>query len=223
MSSERSGRHERRVGGHADGAVGRALGFEQFAGVVGDFGDLERGMEAEVDHVEVGRRGKADLAVAVRWCVGGVQLGVDDVAGDVERRALRSARPRGARRLRRGPRRGGRERQRRVPGAGRANCKSFRFCSFVRSLCLPPFAGGLIRGGRCRLASWLAAGRFGSCRRRRRKRFDLLQYDCGYPFDGGSGGLVAWADWPDAHGAPPESLPAPFSWTPERGRRVAAG
>jgi len=53
--------NERRAGGNADGAVGGALGFKQFAGIVGNFGDFERGMEAECDHVEVGGRGKGDL------------------------------------------------------------------------------------------------------------------------------------------------------------------
>ena len=43
---------EGRGWGDADGAVGGALAGEELAGLVGDFGDLERGMKAEVDHLE---------------------------------------------------------------------------------------------------------------------------------------------------------------------------
>jgi hypothetical protein len=79
--------NEGRAGGNADGAVCGALGFEQFAGIVGDFGDFERGMEAEGDHVEVGGRGKGDLGGGREVVRSGIELGVNDVAGDVERGA----------------------------------------------------------------------------------------------------------------------------------------
>jgi hypothetical protein len=79
--------NEGRAGGNADGAVGGALAFEQFAGIVGDFGDFERGMKAEVDHVEVGGRGKGDLGGGREVVRSGIELGVNDVAGDVERGA----------------------------------------------------------------------------------------------------------------------------------------
>ena len=75
---------EGRVCGDADGAVGGALALEEFAGVVGDFGDFERGMEAEGDDVEVGGRGEGDLRGGGEVVRGGVELGVNDVAGDVE-------------------------------------------------------------------------------------------------------------------------------------------
>ncbi len=52
--------NERRGGSDADGSVGGALTIEQLAAFIGDFGDLERGMKAEIDDVEIGGRGKAD-------------------------------------------------------------------------------------------------------------------------------------------------------------------
>ena len=61
---------------------------EEFAGFVGDLGDLERGVEAEVDHIEAGGRGEGDGGSGGDVVGGGVELGVDDVAGDVERWAL---------------------------------------------------------------------------------------------------------------------------------------
>ena len=45
--------NEGRVCGDADGAVSSALGLKHLAGVVGDLGDLERGMKAECNHVKV--------------------------------------------------------------------------------------------------------------------------------------------------------------------------
>ena len=72
----------------ADGAVGEALAGEQLAGFVGDLGDLERGMKAEADLVGVLGRGEGDLGLGGEVVGGGVELGVDDVAGDVEGGAL---------------------------------------------------------------------------------------------------------------------------------------
>ncbi len=63
---------EGRGGRDADGAVGGALAGEQLAGVVGDFGDFERGMEAEADHLGVFGRGEGDGGLWRRddgwWC-----------------------------------------------------------------------------------------------------------------------------------------------------------
>ena len=75
---------EGRVGGDADGAVGGALALEQLAGIVGDLGDLERGMEAEGDDVEVGGGGKADLGRRGKVVRRSVELGVNHVARDVK-------------------------------------------------------------------------------------------------------------------------------------------
>ena len=58
------------------------------AGFVGDLGDFERGMKAEVDHVEIGGRGEADHGGGGEVVRGGIEFGVDHVAGDVEGRAL---------------------------------------------------------------------------------------------------------------------------------------
>jgi hypothetical protein len=44
-------------------------------------------MEAEGDHVEVGGRGKGDLGGGGEVVRSGIELGVNDVAGDVERGA----------------------------------------------------------------------------------------------------------------------------------------
>ena len=47
----------------ADGAVGEPFAGEQLAGIVGDLGDLERGMKAEADFVGVFGRGEGDLGL----------------------------------------------------------------------------------------------------------------------------------------------------------------
>ena len=73
----------------ADGAVGRALAGENLAGVIGDLVDLQGGMEAEADHLGVFRRGEGDGGLRREVMSGGVDLGVDDVAGDIERGAFR--------------------------------------------------------------------------------------------------------------------------------------
>ncbi len=75
-------------GSDANGAVGEALAGEQFAGIVGDLGDLESGMKAEADLVGAFGRGEGDLGLGGDVMGGRVELGVDDVAGDVERGAL---------------------------------------------------------------------------------------------------------------------------------------
>ena len=56
--------------------------------VVGDLVDLERGVEAEADHLGVFGRGEGQGGLGGEAMRGGVDFGVDDVAGDVERGAL---------------------------------------------------------------------------------------------------------------------------------------
>ncbi len=73
----------------ADGSVGEALAGEKLAGLVSDFGDFEGRMKAEADLVCAFRRGKGDLGLGRDVMRGGVELGIDDVAGDVEGGALR--------------------------------------------------------------------------------------------------------------------------------------
>ena len=51
--------------------------------------DLQGGMEAEADHLGVFRCGEGDGGLCLEMMSGGVDLGVDDVAGDVERGAFR--------------------------------------------------------------------------------------------------------------------------------------
>ena len=79
---------EGRGGGDANGAVGGALALEQLAAFIGDLGDLERGMKAEVDHVEIGGRGEADLGGGREVVRRGIQFGVNHIAGDIQCRAL---------------------------------------------------------------------------------------------------------------------------------------
>ncbi len=79
---------EGRRGGDANGAVGGALAFEQLAAFIGDLGDFERGMKAEVDHVEIGGRGEADHGGGREVVGRGIEFGVNHIAGDVQRRAL---------------------------------------------------------------------------------------------------------------------------------------
>ena len=79
---------EGRGGGDANGAVGGALALEQLAAFIGDLGDLERGMKAEVDHIEISGSGKADHGGGGEVVGRGIEFGVNHIAGDVQRRAL---------------------------------------------------------------------------------------------------------------------------------------
>ena len=81
--------HKGRQRRNADGAVGGALAGEQLAGFVGDFGDLERGMEAEADQLKGLRCSEGDGGRSGNVVGGRVQFGVDHVAGDVKRGTLR--------------------------------------------------------------------------------------------------------------------------------------
>ena len=69
--------------GDANGAVGGTLAIERLAVFVGDFGDFERGMKAERDDVKIGWRDEADHCGGSEVVRGGIELGVDDVAGNV--------------------------------------------------------------------------------------------------------------------------------------------
>ena len=51
---------------------------------------FERGMETEADHLGVFGRGEGDGRFGGEVMRGGVDFGVDDVAGDVERGAFRA-------------------------------------------------------------------------------------------------------------------------------------
>jgi len=71
-------------GGDADVGVGDvALGVEG-GDAVGDVGDLEAVVEAEDDYVEVVECGEGDGGGGGEFSGGGVEIGVDDVAGDVD-------------------------------------------------------------------------------------------------------------------------------------------
>ncbi len=63
-----------------------------FAGLVGDFVDFQRGVKAEGDELHVFRGGEGDLSFGGEVMGCGVDLGVDDIAGDVERGPLGSLR-----------------------------------------------------------------------------------------------------------------------------------
>ena len=72
----------------ADGSVGRALASKDLAGIVGDLVDLQRGMKTEADHLGVFRCGESDGCFGSEMVRGWVDLGVDDVACDVEQGAF---------------------------------------------------------------------------------------------------------------------------------------
>ncbi len=78
-----------RDGCDADGAVGEALAGEELAGIVGNLGDFEGGMEAEADVGGVVGGGEGDNGGGGKGVGGGVDFSVDVVGGDVEARALR--------------------------------------------------------------------------------------------------------------------------------------
>ena len=208
---------EGRVGGDADGAVGRALAFEQLAGVVGDFGDFERGMEAEGDDIEVCGGGKADLGRGGEVVRRGVELSVDDVARDVERRPGD---------LGGGGEGGGVARAAAQEGRRDASRSGFGwritqvFGESLHSIahglaCSSPVIGFLVN---LRLLSRARpqARTLAPDRLHRPLRTTMSATRSMAPESGPVGGQLA-------PGAPREPLQAPFSWTPERGRRVAEG
>jgi len=76
--------------GYADGPVRRPLAGEQLPGLIRNPGDLQRRMKAEVDHLGVLRRGKADHRLGRQVVRGRIQFGVDGVTGDGQRGPLRA-------------------------------------------------------------------------------------------------------------------------------------
>ena len=71
--------------GEADGVVGgQALGFERLAFGVGGFGDLEAVVQLEGGGGEVFEGGEGDVGRGGEAIYGGVEVGRDDVAGDLE-------------------------------------------------------------------------------------------------------------------------------------------
>ncbi len=76
--------------GEADGAVvGEALGVERLALGVGDFGELEAVVQLEGGGGEVLERGEGDVGGGGEAIDGGVEVGADDVVGDLELRLCR--------------------------------------------------------------------------------------------------------------------------------------
>jgi len=71
------------------GVGGDALGFKRLFGRVGDLGELEAVIELEDGSGEVFEGGEGDRDRGGELVVGGVEVGVDDVAGDLKRYARR--------------------------------------------------------------------------------------------------------------------------------------
>ncbi len=91
---------DRRGEGEADGGVGgQALGFERLAAGVGDLGELKAVVELEDGAGQVFERGEGDVGGGGEVVDGGVEVGGDDVAGDLH---LRTGRARPKRSLRGG-------------------------------------------------------------------------------------------------------------------------
>ncbi len=89
-------------GGEAHGVVvGQALVFERLALGVGRLGDLEAVVQLEGGVGELFERGEGDVGGGGEAVYGGVEVGVDDVAGDLhldlDRRGPRGRRERGTR------------------------------------------------------------------------------------------------------------------------------
>ena len=100
---------------------------EDLAGLVGDFCDFERGVEAEADDFGVIGRGEADDGLGRQMMRGGVDLGVDGVCGDGQRGALRHL---GGERgdNREGAEQNARQRQNLHSCTHRSNYRSHRHC-----------------------------------------------------------------------------------------------
>jgi hypothetical protein len=69
------------------GVGGDSLGVKSSAGGVGELGDVEAVVELEDGLGEVLERGEGDVGGGGKVVGGGIDFGVDDVAGDVELRA----------------------------------------------------------------------------------------------------------------------------------------
>ena len=77
-----------RVGSDADRAVGGAFAIEQLAAFIVILSDLERGVKAKGDHVEIGGGREADNSRGREVVRRGIQFGVNHIAGNVEGGAL---------------------------------------------------------------------------------------------------------------------------------------
>jgi len=71
-----------------DGGVGPALAGERLIGCVGNLFDLERTVQIENRRIGIIERRKGDLCCGGKLVVGRSELGVDGVAGDMDRWSL---------------------------------------------------------------------------------------------------------------------------------------